>query len=215
MTTTRVDPRPPRNAELRRHARRSTALLPEVRARTRRCPRRAAGERPRPDERRPGPSRRRGRRPRRSRLLDRYMPTPQVAAVAVMALLAAGVVLGAVTDQFAQSASAPIVLLGSPASAPRKRSRTGSRRRRSHLRIRPGSSPAGRSAAGRTAGIRRTARRTRSEPEEPFELPPEGVLPPVTHFFLIVLGDQGFEAPSARSRPRPTCRRPWPKRARC
>src|SRR4051812_3391148 len=50
--------------------------------------------------------------------LDRYMPTPQVAAVAVMALLSAGVILGLVTDQLAQSASAPIVLLGAPASAP-------------------------------------------------------------------------------------------------
>ena len=53
---------------------------------------------------------------------------------------------------------------------------------------------AGRTTAGRTAGNRRTAEEAWKQPEETFELPPEGVLPPVTHFFLIVLRDQGFEA---------------------
>ena len=94
-------------------------------------------------------------------LLDRYMPTPQVAAVAVMALLAAGVVLGAVTDQFAQSASAPIVLLGSPASAPEEAAAPEAVEEEVIYEAAPEASPAAEAAAGRTAGIRRTARRTR------------------------------------------------------
>ena len=47
-------------------------------------------------------------------LLDRYMPTPQAAGVAVMALLAAGVILGAVTDPLAQSAGGWTILVSAP-----------------------------------------------------------------------------------------------------
>ncbi|HXS48397.1 MAG TPA: hypothetical protein VN756_13150, partial [Solirubrobacterales bacterium] len=40
-----------------------------------------------------------------------FMPSPQVAAVAVMALLAAGVVLGSVTSPLAQSAGVASIIL--------------------------------------------------------------------------------------------------------
>ncbi|HEY8808707.1 MAG TPA: hypothetical protein VIM28_01685, partial [Solirubrobacterales bacterium] len=40
-----------------------------------------------------------------------FMPSPQVAAIAVMALLAAGVVLGSVTNPLAQGAGAAAIVL--------------------------------------------------------------------------------------------------------
>jgi hypothetical protein len=127
-------------------------------------------------------------------VLDRYMPTPQVAAVAVMALLAAGVVLGAVTDQFAQSASAPIVMLGSPASAPEEEAAPEGVETE-YLEEAPEAAPA---AEGPAAPIEEIVEEPYEEaggkPTEPIELPPEALLPPVTHVFLIVLGDQGFES---------------------
>src|SRR5262249_10687383 len=47
-----------------------------------------------------------------------YMPTPQAAAVAVMALLAFGVIVGSLTQQLAQSAGLTAVVLGRNAAAP-------------------------------------------------------------------------------------------------
>ena len=129
-------------------------------------------------------------------VLDRYMPTPQVAAVAVMALLAAGVVLGAVTDQFAQSASAPVVMLSSPAAAPEEEAAPEG----TEIEYVEEEAPEGTAAAeAPLAAPEEIIEEPYEEPaaeEEPppFELPPEAVLPPVSHVYMIVLGDQGYES---------------------
>lgn len=125
--------------------------------------------------------------------LDRYMPTPQIAAVAVMALLAAGVILGAVTDQFAQSASAPVVMLSSPASAPEEAVKPAGVEEEVIYENAPEGVPSAEAPSEEPQEFEEPLEEPEPEPEVPFELPPEALLPPVTHFFLIVLGDQGFE----------------------
>jgi hypothetical protein len=136
-------------------------------------------------------------------VLDRYMPTPQVAAVAVMALLAAGVVLGAVTDPFAQSASARVILLGSPASAPEEAAAPEGVEEEVIYESAPEEAQRAELPLEEQPDFEEPLEEPESEPEETFELPPEGVLPPVTHLFLIVLGDQGFEATFGKKSPSP------------
>ncbi len=123
----------------------------------------------------------------------RFMPSPQIAAVAVMALLAAGVVIGSVTSPFAKSAGfAPIILEmaeeGSSESSPE-----------------PASAP---SFAPEPAALAPVAEEPllpasetpEAEPESsapppqlPPELPEEETLPEVKHVFLIVLDGHGYE----------------------
>ncbi len=122
-----------------------------------------------------------------------FMPTPQVAAVAVMALLAAGVVLGSVTSPLAQSAGgASIILeeLGSPEPEEEE--------------VEAPSAAA--SAAPATASYAPVAEAplTALPPTEapppsappaqlPPELPEEESLPEIKHVFLIVLDGHGYE----------------------
>jgi hypothetical protein len=123
----------------------------------------------------------------------RFMPSPQVAAVAVMALLAAGVVLGSVTSPLAQSSAfAPIVLeLGeSPPSesTPEPTSIPSSPAEPAALAsspeeslVPPPETPEAEPEAGEPA------------PQLPPELPEEELLPEVKHVFLVVLGGHGYE----------------------
>jgi hypothetical protein len=129
-------------------------------------------------------------------LLDRYMPTPQAVAVAVMALLAAGVVLGAVTDPFAQSAGAPTILVSSPAAAPEEEAGPEAVEEEAVEEEAPAPEGAAEAAPAPPEEIIEEPFEEAAPEEEkaPFELPPETLLPPVTHVFVIVLGDQGYEA---------------------
>ncbi len=127
--------------------------------------------------------------------LRRYMPEPRTAAVAVMALLAFGVLLGAATGPAAQSAGiAPIVLYTSAEPAP--------------AAVEPEEEQASEPlepVASAAAPLVEEPLPTEPLPEEPlptstpapgkppFELPEEEVLPPISHVFLIVLGDNGYE----------------------
>jgi hypothetical protein len=126
----------------------------------------------------------------------RFMPTPQVAAVAVMALLAAGVVIGSVTSPLASSAGfAPIILRFTgdggdeapveeeePVEAP----------------VAVAATPAVPVASAAEAPLP-VPEVAEPEPEAPppLELPPEleqeETLPEVKHVFLIVLGETGYE----------------------
>lgn len=123
-----------------------------------------------------------------------FMPSPQVAAVAVLALLAAGVVLGSVTSPLAQSAGiAPILLdLGDSGASESPPEAT------------TASAP---SFAPETSAIASTAAAPAAlppevpapEPEAPPapqplpELPEEEGLPEIKHVFLIVLNGHGYE----------------------
>jgi phosphatidylinositol-3-phosphatase len=122
-----------------------------------------------------------------------YMPEPRSAAVAVMCLLAFGVLLGGLTGPAAQSAGISPIVLYSEAEPP------------------PPAEPASEPAAETTEPVAVAEAPpaavevppTAEAPEEPATAPPkkklppdlpdEPGLPPVQHVFVIVLADHGFE----------------------
>jgi hypothetical protein len=123
-----------------------------------------------------------------------FMPSPQVAAIAVMALLAAGVVLGSVTNPLARGAGAASIVLeeiGGPESAESKPEE-------------PAAEPSG--YAAETPALATSPEvplaaplEAPAEPEAPPpaqlppELPEEEVLPEIKHVFLIVLDGHGYD----------------------
>jgi hypothetical protein len=124
--------------------------------------------------------------------LARFMPSPQVAAVAVMALLAAGVVIGSVTSPFAESAgSAPIVLeMPPPASGPPESG--------GESTAGPAYEPAPLAPSAEVplaAPLEAPAAEPKpsAPPKAPLELPEEETLPEIKHVFLIVLDGHGYE----------------------
>lgn len=133
-----------------------------------------------------------------------FMPSPQVAAVAVMALLAAGVVLGSITNQLAQGAGAGAIVLelggsDSPEEEPEE-----------PVAEAPGyaaETPAFASAAEPplAAPLESTAEPEAPPPpqELPPELPEEELLPEIKHIFLIVLGGHGYEEAFGKESPAP------------
>jgi hypothetical protein len=123
-----------------------------------------------------------------------FMPSPQVAAVAVMALLAAGVVLGSVTSPLALSAATtPIVLeMGGGSEAPEPEPEPEA------VASAPSVEPAPLAPAPvPTAVPEEPAAEAPEEPAGPAPLPPElpeeETLPEVKHVFLIVLDGHGYE----------------------
>jgi phosphatidylinositol-3-phosphatase len=133
----------------------------------------------------------------------RFMPSPQVAAVAVMTLLAAGVILGSVTSPLAESASrAPILVEiaeaehAAPTAEPV-----------------PEPAPAPVPVAAPSTALPTPAAPAPEAPAAPeakpppLELPPEleeeETLPEIGHVFLIVLREHGYEEAFGRSAPAP------------
>ncbi len=131
-----------------------------------------------------------------------FMPSPQIAAVAVMALLAAGVILGSVTSPLAESASTAPILLeiadaeGSPpppepapAVAPE-----------------PAPAPVPAAVPPPVAPPAEPAA-PEAGPTAPPKLPPEPLeeeaLPEIEHVFLIVLDGHGFEESFGTASPAP------------
>jgi hypothetical protein len=125
--------------------------------------------------------------------------SPAVTGVAVMALLAFGVLLGSAVSPVGQSAAvAPIVVAvspstTSPSSAPASAPVSAPAATPAPA---PETAPA-QGAAGVTTIVERTPT-TQSEPTNPPSSGSTGAapltLPPITHVFLIVLSDQGFNA---------------------
>jgi phosphatidylinositol-3-phosphatase len=123
-----------------------------------------------------------------------FMPSPQVAAVAVMALLAAGVVLGSVTSPLARSAGASsIVLEMGGAEAPQPEPEAVA----SEAPVAAAAAPS--FAAAPEAALPAPLEAPAAEPEAspppqlPPELPEEELLPEIKHVFLIVLNGHGYE----------------------
>lgn len=134
---------------------------------------------------------------------SRYMPEPRTAAVAVMCLLAFGVLLGGLTGPAAQSAGiAPIVLYASaeqkaPVSSPV-----------AETSAPPVQTPTAVASAAPEAALpaatpEPTEAAPAPKPKAPLELPEEPALPPIQHVFLIVLGDNGFESAFGEASPAP------------
>jgi hypothetical protein len=124
-----------------------------------------------------------------------FMPSPQVAAVAVMALLAAGVVIGSVTSPLALSAATtPIVLEMGESESPEPEPEPEA--------VASGPSVAPEPATPVPAAtvplpIPEEAPAEAPEPSGPAPLPPEPIeeetLPEIKHVFLIVLDGHGYE----------------------
>lgn len=122
-----------------------------------------------------------------------FMPSPQVAAVAVMALLASGVVLGSVTNPLARSAGSPSIVLEEEAGESESSDNE------------PKVAAGGPSSAAPTASASFAEAPLAAPPpsaapppaalpsKPPPELPEEEALPEIKHIFLIVLDGHGYE----------------------
>jgi phosphatidylinositol-3-phosphatase len=126
------------------------------------------------------------------------MPTPRVAAVAVMGLLAFGVFLGSATSPLAQSAGIASILLeggsssspssptaeaSAPASTPEATAPAPAQATAPTALSQEAPVPYEEEPAGEEAG---------QKPSAPPKVPSEAPLPPIKHVFLIVLANQGF-----------------------
>jgi hypothetical protein len=126
-----------------------------------------------------------------STLAERFMPEPRSAAIATMALLAFGVVVGAATGPLAQSAGvSPIVV--EMGSSPSTVSSTEPEGEASEpIAEAPVESP---EATPSAVPDEPQPEGPPTGPKEPVtEKFEEEVLPPIQHVFVIVLGDHGYE----------------------
>lgn len=132
-----------------------------------------------------------------------FMPSPQAAAVAVMALLAAGVVLGSVTSPLAQSApGASIILEELGGSGPEEEAvETASAEPEVAAEA---TSYASTSEAPLATEPEAPAAEPEAPPAQlPPELPEEELLPEIKHVFLIVLEGHGYEEAFGKESPAP------------
>jgi hypothetical protein len=122
------------------------------------------------------------------------MPAPRVAAVAVMSLLAFGVLLGSVVSPAQNSsASSPIVVaLQTPAAAPAQVA-TQPASTPAPADTASGSSNAPSSAAPAPAATPTTPAPSNNQGSNTAPPPAEPLLPPIRHVFLIVLSEHGFD----------------------
>jgi hypothetical protein len=114
------------------------------------------------------------------------VPGPPAAAIAVMAILAFGVLIGSVVSPPAESATGPTLIAVSPpaASAPSPV-------------VEPPTTSA--PAASTAAPVQQTVTQTIAAPATPPaapvpEVPATPQLPPIKHVFLIVLSEHGYDA---------------------
>ena len=135
-----------------------------------------------------------------------FMPTPRVAAVAVMAMLAFGVLIGSGTSQLAQSAGLSSILLEvesspPPASGPIETATTAAPS--TGAEAAPLVPATASSVPSVPAPVEEPAPEAPAEPTAPPELPEAEELPPVKHVFLIVLGGNGYEEDFGETSPAP------------
>jgi hypothetical protein len=126
-----------------------------------------------------------------STLVERFMPEPRSAAIATMALLAFGVVVGAATGPLAQSAGiSPIVVeMGSsPSTATNAEPEVEAPESIAEAPVEaPEATPSSVSSEPQPEGSSAAPKEPKTETFE------EETLPPIQHVFMIVLGDHGYE----------------------
>jgi hypothetical protein len=123
----------------------------------------------------------------------RYMPEPRTAAVAVMALLAFGVLLGGLTGPVAQSAGiAPIVLYSGESVARDQPPQPAEAPAEPAVPVPAAAAPA-EPPLVEAPLPEEAVPTTPPKKKVPIEIPEMETLPPVQHVFLIVLADRGFE----------------------
>jgi phosphatidylinositol-3-phosphatase len=125
-------------------------------------------------------------------LAERFMPEPRSAAVATMALLAFGVVVGAATGPLAQSAGVSPIVIEMGSSAPPVAAVPEEEAEETEVEVEEGAEPenAGEGAEGGGGEDEGGSTPTKKTTEK-FEEPPPP--PPIQHVFLIALGEHGFE----------------------
>jgi len=132
-----------------------------------------------------------------------YMPSPRVAAVAVLGMLGLGVLLGSATSQFAQSAGLTSILLEAepppPAAEPAEEEEL-TEEALPEVEEAPEAIP---SSVPELPPPAEEAPETPPPPEPLPEPPPEETLPEVKHLFLVVLGENGFEETFGKTSPAP------------
>jgi hypothetical protein len=133
-----------------------------------------------------------------------FMPSPRVAAFAVLGMLGLGVLLGSATSQLAQSAGlSSIILEAEPApveTAEEPEEETEFAEEEPEVIEEPEAIP---SAVPELPPVEEPAPEPPAEPELPPELPEEAGLPEVKHVFLVVLGENGFEETFGATSPAP------------
>lgn len=142
--------------------------------------------------------------------LSRYMPEPRAAAIAVMALLAFGVVVGAATGPVARSAGlTPIVVYTEPEAVEEEEPEAVQEEVEA---VEP--APLA-TVSGEEAPLALPSPEGSGQPapakKAPLELPEE-ILPPITHVFTIVLADNGFETAFGENSPAPYLARTLPEK---
>jgi phosphatidylinositol-3-phosphatase len=136
---------------------------------------------------------------------SRYMPEPRSAAIATMALLAFGVVIGAATGPIAQSAGISPIVVEMDGSAPASEPEEVEAAPEEEIEAAPETpvaTPSAAPAAETPPLLEEPATTTPKTTLPPEEFEEEG-LPPIQHVFLIVLGDHGFEEGFGPSSPAP------------
>jgi phosphatidylinositol-3-phosphatase len=123
-----------------------------------------------------------------------FMPSPQVAAIAVMALLAAGVVLGSVTNPLAQGAgAASIILEMGESDSPEEEAEEPVAEESSGIAETPSVAAAPEVPLAALPEAPLAEPEATPPPQLPPELPEEEVLPEIKHVFLIMLNGHGYE----------------------
>jgi phosphatidylinositol-3-phosphatase len=132
----------------------------------------------------------------------RFMPTPRAAAVAVMGMLAFGVMIGSAISPLARSAGLTSILL--EVAPPPPPSEAEEAPVTAEAPVAESSAPiAGEASSVPIAPVEGALPEEPTEPPELPQLPEEELLPPIKHVFLIVLGENGYEEAFGPSAPAP------------
>jgi len=144
-----------------------------------------------------------------------FIPSPRAAAVAVMGMLALGVLLGSATSQLAQSAGLTSILLEVAPSAsppPSEPTETASAATEPATEA-PAPAPATTSSVPSAAiPPQESAPETPEPTPTPEFFEEEESLPEVKHVFLIVLGENGYEETFGESSPAPYLAKTLPEK---
>jgi phosphatidylinositol-3-phosphatase len=132
----------------------------------------------------------------------RFMPTPRAAAVAVMGMLAFGVMLGSAISPLARSAGFTSILLEVASAPPPPEAEEAPVT--AGAPVAEASAPiAAEASSVPIAPVEEASPEEPTEPPELPELPEEEPLPPIKHVFLIVLGENSYEEAFGPSAPAP------------
>lgn len=122
-----------------------------------------------------------------------FMPSPQVAAIAVMALLAAGVILGSVTNPLAQGAGASSIILEMGEAGSDREVEEPVAEASGPVQAAPTVVALPEAPVAPLAEAPVEPEAPAAPPALPPELPEEETLPEIKHVFLIVLNGHGYE----------------------